>query len=210
MHFINRLFGSRSAGRTDADSAPVHNPFDATYLAMASALTFGLEARNAGLLFVEHCSRVADLANHVAARLGVPPDARDVLGAAARLHEVGMISVPADVLEAPGRLAPEDRALIRGHAAVGARIVRATHSERTARLIEHQYSDFARLEQVFADDVDLLLAGILRAADVFDAVTHPRPYQDRLRATHRQRILIQGSGSRFHPRAVEVLLHMDA
>ena len=210
MHFINRLFGLHPAERADPDLAPAHNPFDATYLAMASALTFGLEARNARLLFVEHCSRVAELAGHVAAELGVQADARDLLAAAARLHEIGMISVPAEILEAPTRLDPEDRALIREHAAVGARIVRATHSERAARLIEHQYTDFARLQQVFADDVDLLLAGILRAADVFDAVTHPRPYQDRLRSTHRERILVQGSGSRFHPAAVEVLLHMQA
>lgn len=210
MHFINRLFGRHPAETTDPDLAPAHNPFDATYLAMATALTFGLEERNASLRFVEHCSRVADLAGHVAAELGVQADARDLLGAAARLHEIGMISVPAGILEAPTRLDPQDRALIREHAAVGARIVRATHSERTARLIEHQYTDFARLQQVFSDDVDLLLAGILRAADVFDAVTHPRPYQDRLRSTHRERILVQGSGSRFHPAAVEVLLHMQA
>jgi putative two-component system response regulator len=210
MHFINRLFGIRPVQRTDEDLAPLHNPFGATYLAIASALTFGLEARNARLRFVEHCARVADLADHVAAELGVEEDARGVLGAAAQLHEIGMISVPAAVLEAPTRLDPQDRALIREHAAVGAEIVRATHSERTARLVEHQYTDFARLQQVFPDDVDLLLAGILRAADVFDAVTHPRPYQDRLRPTHRERILVQGSGSRFHPRAVEVLLHMDA
>ncbi|HEX6370657.1 MAG TPA: HD domain-containing phosphohydrolase [Longimicrobium sp.] len=210
MHFINRLFGLHPAERTDPDPTPAHNPFDATYLAMASALTFGLEARNTSLRFVEHCSRVAELAGHVAAELGVRADARDLLAAAAQLHEIGMICVPAAILEAPTRLDPEDRALIREHAAVGARIVRATHSERTARLVEHQYTDFARLQQVFPDDVDLLLAGILRAADVFDAVTHPRPYQDPLRSTHRQRILVQGSGSRFHPRAVEVLLHMDA
>ncbi|HEU4883361.1 MAG TPA: HD domain-containing phosphohydrolase [Longimicrobium sp.] len=210
MHIINRLFGRHPAPPTDTGLTPSHSPFDATYLAMASALTFGLEARNARLCFVEHCTRVADLADHVAAELGVPEDARDLLGAAARLHEIGIISVPAEILEAPTRLVPEDRALIREHAAVGAAIVRATHSERTARLVEHQYTDFARLQQVFPDDVDLLLAGILRAADVFDAVTHPRPYQDRLRSTHRERILVQGSGSRFHPRAVEVLLHMGA
>jgi putative two-component system response regulator len=210
MHFINRLFGTRPTQRADADLAPLHNPFSATYLAMASALTFGLEARNTRLQFVEHCTRVAHLADRVARELGVPADARDLLGAAAQLHEVGMISVPAVLLEAPTRIGPEDRAFIREHAAVGATIVRATHSERTARLIEHQYTDFARLQQVFSDDVDLLLAGILRAADVFDAVTHPRPYQERLRPTHRERILVQGSGSRFHPRAVEVLLHMEA
>ena len=209
MHLINRLF-RRHPAQTDADLTPRPDPFGATYLAMATALTFGLDARNAGLRFVEHCTRVANLADHVAAELGVDADARDVLGAAAQLHEIGMISVPAAILEAPRRLHPEDRALIREHAAVGAEIVRATHSGRTARLIEHQYTDFARLQQVFADDVDLLLAGILRAADVFDAVTHPRPYQDRLRSTHRERILVQGSGSRFHPRVVEVLLHMDA
>lgn len=212
MHFIRRLLGPRPAenphrsGEADASEAS----FQATHLAMASALTFGLAARDARLGFVEHCSRVAELAGHVAAELDVPADARDLLDAAARLHEIGIITIPAGLLESPRRLDPEDRALIREHASIGAEIVRATHPERTARLIEHQYTDFAQLRQVFADDVDLLLAGILRAADVFDAVTHPRPYQDRLRTTHRERILVQGAGIRFHPRAVEVLLHVEA
>lgn len=208
MHFINRLFGRHPT--PEPDPTPRPDPFGATYLMMATALTFGLDARNARLRFVEHCTRVADLADHVAAELGVQAEARNLLGAAAQLHEIGMVSVPAAILEAPTRLHPEDRARIREHAAVGAEIVRATYSERTARLVEHQYTDFAGLQQVFPDEVDLLLAGILRAADVFDAVTHPRPYQDRLRTTHRERILVQGSGSRFHPRAVEVLLHVNA
>lgn len=209
MHFIRHLLGRRAAG-TPQDREPDHDgdSFHETHRALAGALTFGLVARDAGLGFVEHCSRVADLAGRVAGELGVPPDARAALDAAARLHEIGILSVPPGILESPRRLVPEDRALIREHAAIGAAMVRATYPERTARLIEHQYTDFARLREVFADDGDRLLAGILRAADVFDAVTHPRPYQDRLRSTHRERILVQGSGIRFHPRAVEVLLHV--
>ncbi|HEX2077392.1 MAG TPA: HD domain-containing phosphohydrolase [Longimicrobium sp.] len=212
MHLIRRLLGPPPAAQPEHDGPPAGVPqgAHATHLAMASALTFGLAARDARLGFVEHCARVAELAGRVAAELDVPAGDRDLLDAAARLHEIGILSVPAGILESPRRLVPEDRALIREHASIGAEIVRATHPERTARLIEHQYTDFAQLRQVFADDLDLLLAGILRAADVFDAVTHPRPYQDRLRDTHRERIFVQGSGIRFHPQAVEVLLHVEA
>lgn len=212
MHFIRRLLGHHPAEQPhDAgESASFEHSFQATHLAMAGALTFGLVARDARLGFVEHCARVAELAGRVAEELDVPADDRELLEAAARLHEIGIITIPASILESPRRLDPEDRALIREHARIGAEIVRATHPERTARLIEHQYTDFTQLRQLFADDRDLLLAGILRAADVFDAVTHPRPYQDRLRTTHRERIFVQGSGIRFHPQAVEVLLHVEA
>lgn len=51
----------------------------------------------------------------------------------------------------------------------------------------------------------MLLAGLLRAADVFDTMRHPRPYQADLDPTLRPVVLQSREGTTFHPLALESL-----
>lgn len=181
-----------------------------THLAMAGALTFGLEARNDRLHFVEHCARVASLVDDVAVAMELSTQARQDLQNAARLHEIGMICIPPELLETPVPLNCRDLERIRAQARLGAEMTRATYSARTARLIECQYTDFADLRSVLHDDADLLLlASILRAADVFDTLAHPRPYQRHLGPADRARIFQQGAGTTFHPEIAALLDRMQ-
>ena len=53
--------------------------------------------------------------------------------------------------------------------------------------------------------LDVLLSGILRVADAFDAITHPRPYQEHIPPAERLRTLAEGEGTRFHPLVIEML-----
>lgn len=183
-----------------------------TELAMACALTFALEARNPGLGLVEHCSRVADLALRIADEVGLDDENRTTVWNAARLHEIGMLAIPDSLLERAGPLTIAEIERVRAHAWIGAEIVRATFSERTAWLVEHQYSDHQTLRSQVpsADELkDLaLLAGIFRVADVFVAMSCPRPYQDVIPLENRLDVLRSGSGDRFHPDAVGTLFQM--
>ncbi|MEX2571809.1 MAG: HD domain-containing phosphohydrolase [Gemmatimonadota bacterium] len=175
---------------------------------MASALRFALEFREGSSQIVEHSSRVARLASQVASLVDVDYGEMAWLRAAAQLHEIGMVAVPADLLTRSSRLTPEELARVRAQAAIGAEIVRPTHGAVTARLIEQQYHDYEELRQETSDTRTLLLAGILRVVDVFDAMTAPRPYQTPVPEERWRQVLRFGSGAKFHPAAVYALLQL--
>lgn len=180
-----------------------------TQLDMGSALIFGLDGRNVQLRFVEHCARVAALVDRMADAFSLEPDERSDLCSAASLHEIGMIGVSAAMVASPAALGEGALAALRAQASVGAEILSTTQSERTCRLVKHQYSDFEEMQRLFEPGSrDILLAGILRAADVFDTMMHPRPYQADLDPALTAQILLGGRGTLFHPEAVESLLQL--
>ena len=175
---------------------------------LTAALSLALERRESSSYIVEHSSRVARLACSIAELVELRNTELEGLRMASQLHEIGMISVPADLLLRPSRLTPTELQRVRLQAAIGAEIVKPTHGATAARLIERQYTDYAELRKSTADSRELLLAGILRVADVFDAMIDPRPYQAPVPEERWRQVLRIGSGSRFHPAAVYAILHL--
>lgn len=209
MPRIPRFFDPRrELGGADAISADEAANADVQF-EMASALVFGLERRNVGVHFVEHCARVTALVEAMADKLGLEESEHSDLRAAAQLHEIGMIAVPAELIESRHPLDEVSLAKVRGQALIGAEILRATQTPCTARLVEHQYTDFDAIRRRFPPDGrELLFAGILRAADVLDTMLHPRPYQADLDPGLGSKVLRAGEGTRFHPDAVRSLLDL--
>jgi HD-GYP domain-containing protein (c-di-GMP phosphodiesterase class II) len=175
-------------------------------LAAASALMVALERREEELGLAGHCARVAALADRIAAHLDVEPELRAVLHHAALLHEVGMIGVPAALLRKTEILTHHELGIVHRQAELGAEIAGGVCGPVGAALIRHQYDDYATMRELLADEEVLVLAGILRTADVVDAITHPRPYQPPLPPATRRALLRAGAGSRFDPGAVDAYL----
>jgi HD-GYP domain-containing protein (c-di-GMP phosphodiesterase class II) len=199
------LIRSGHAQPLETRNSDMHRAAD-TQLEMGAALMFGLERKNARLRFVEHCSRVAALVDDMAGVLRLAEDERADVCAAAQLHEVGMIAVPTELIEKPSHLDQAAIARIRQQATIGAEIVRITLGDRVSLLVETQYADFASLRvRLSPNSTETLLAGLLRAADVFDTMRHPRPYQADLDPTLGPVVLRTGEGTTFHPLALESL-----
>lgn len=210
MRWLRQMFTPRrdAPARTGVPD-PLTPRSEDTQLDLAAALTFALYAGEPRLQVGAHCARVARLVGRMARELEIVGDARRALVRAAQLHEAGMVAVPLELLEFPGRLTPQQLARIRAQAWIGAEIVRRTEDLLTAWLVQHQYTDHQVLRRRFPDhDRELLLAGLFRVADVVDALAVPRPYQERLPEARRRDVLFQGSGTRFHPEAVEALLDL--
>jgi HD-GYP domain-containing protein (c-di-GMP phosphodiesterase class II) len=179
------------------------------HLHMAQALSFALELKDPGMHIAGHCARVAATACAIGEELGLSRAEMDVLRHAAELHEVGMIAVPSELVHRPGPLSRAELERLRAQAAVGAEIVRAVYNLQTARIIEHQYDDYEELQRKRLSDRELLLAGILRVADVLDAVTTPRAYQRPLPPERRAEVLREGMATRFHPVAASAAIRLQ-
>ena len=157
-----------------------------------------------------HSVRVAALARRVAEAMGVAPADVELLEFASLLHEIGKVVVPLELLHKTGPLSADELEQIRGHARAGARIVEGVASLRgAARVIEFHTIPFAQLgEHLDPDSTDFLLAGILHAADAYDAMISPRAYRGAMDREYCIATLEGGSGRRFHPAVAEMLLRI--
>ena len=157
-----------------------------------------------------HSVRVAALATRVAEAMGVAPADVELLEFACLLHEIGKVVVPLELLHKTEPLSPDELEQIRGHARAGARIVEGVASLRgAARVIEHHTVPFHALDSFLEpDSTEFLLAGILHAADAYDAMASPRAYRAAMDHGYCARTLEAGSGTRFHPAVAEMLLRI--
>lgn len=213
MNWIGRLIGPSAAdvgkGERTLTTRRLARKIEHTDTAIQCALSFGWQAQTWRFGLVEHSARVAMLARWIAEQMEIPEADVVTLEHAAQLHEIGMLAVPHSLIRTPRPLTSAELARVRAHASIGAEIVRAAYEPIKGDLVEHQYSDYTTIRRRFSDDESTAeLAGILRVADVFDTLLHPRPYQQDLPPDRWQGILGDGVGTRFHPAATTVLLHL--
>ena len=103
-------------------------------LQVAARIVETLERR--GSLFQGHAERVARIANVLCDEANVSPRMRRAVDMAARLHDVGKVSLPDGVLQRAGPLTGRELMVLRSHPAVGARIL-APFGEAAAYVRHH-------------------------------------------------------------------------
>ena len=202
------VFPGRRAGRPlPGRLASLQEELAQTEFEMNHALRVALRSREPVKHMVEHSTRVLVLVDWLASELALDEFEYEHLQHAAQLHEIGMMTVPLRLLQNPGPLTDAELQRVREQAAVGAEIIRAYHSPRTAYLVECQYLGHDDLAALLpAGSGDLLLCGILRVADVFDTMGYPRPYQRACTIDERVQELRSGVGTRYHPAVVDAFL----
>ncbi|MBP1183909.1 HD domain-containing phosphohydrolase [Methylobacterium sp. PvR107] len=156
----------------------------------------------------DHTWRVARYSQIVAEGLGLAPDLCRNLYLAAPLHDVGKVGIPDSVLLKPGRLDPDEFALIKTHAAIGKRILGGSASELirlAAEIAEahHEKWDGSGYPQGLAGTAIPLAARIVAVADVFDALTTLRPYKEAMSFEAALACIRTESGRHFDPACVE-------
>jgi putative two-component system response regulator len=154
-----------------------------------------------------HTRRVGELAERLARELGLAREEVEVVRRAAPLHDVGKISLPDSILLNPGRLTPEEFERGKSHTWVGAEILSGSRvptlrvAEQVA-LHHHERWDGTGYPHGLRGAEIPLPARIVAVADVWDALTHARPYKeawppDRARAEIRRQ-----RGRQFDPAVV--------
>ncbi|MEI8259137.1 MAG: HD domain-containing phosphohydrolase, partial [Deltaproteobacteria bacterium] len=130
----------------------------------------------------EHTQRVGRVCEELASRYGMNGREVDLIGRAAPLHDVGKIAIPDGVLLKPGKLTPDEFVVIKTHAAIGAKLLGGSDipllvTARTIAHFHHENWDGSGYPTGLKAEGIPLPARITAVADVFDALTHDRPYK---------------------------------
>lgn len=153
-----------------------------------------------------HSERVSRYSVTIARHYGLAETETKKVEIAALLHDVGKIGITDDILQKPDELTDAEFDQMRAHAAKGAAIVSPISRLRDMLpgiKFHHEnwggggYPDGLRGEEI------PLVARIIAAADVFDAMTTHRPYQKAMRLEYVFSRMKELSGSRLDPRVVE-------
>ncbi len=128
----------------------------------------------------EHCDRVHAIAIGIAARLGFDEAALRDLGRAARVHDIGKLSISNRILDKPGPLTDAEFAKVREHPVLTEQILERVPSLGSlARLASahHERLDGCGYPRGLAGDELTMPMRVLAVADVYEALTAERPYR---------------------------------
>ena len=127
-----------------------------------------------------HQRRVADIAAEIARIMGLDEDRIQGLRMAGYIHDLGKISIPAEILTKPSKLTDLEFGIIKTHAQVGYDILKSIEFPwPVAQMIlqHHERMNGSGYPQGLADDEILLEARILAVADVVESMASHRPYR---------------------------------
>jgi HD-GYP domain-containing protein (c-di-GMP phosphodiesterase class II) len=163
----------------------------------------------------QHTERVAHSTRCIALALGLDEDEAAQIGQAALLHDIGKLSISDAILRKQGSLTADEFELVKGHAASGAAILFGSTSAvlRVAReiaLTHHERWDGSGYPTGTAGEAIPLSGRIVAVADVFDALSHARPYKQAWPPEDARAEIERLAGAQFDPVVVEAFLGLDA
>ena len=153
-----------------------------------------------------HQKRVAQLARELAGEMGLHGRKVEGVYMAGLVHDVGKISVPSEILSKPGKLEPEEFAIIKKHPQVGYEILKDIEFPwPLAEIVlqHHEKWDGSGYPQGLKDGEILLEARILAVADVVEAMASHRPYRPALGVEAALREIKEGKGVLYDPDVVD-------
>ena len=130
-----------------------------------------------------HSFRVTEMALKIAARLGHGTEQLIELRRAALLHDIGKLYVPNSILDKPGRLGPEEWETVRLHPYYTQRILEHIRGFENLAVIagaHHERLDGRGYFQGLRAEQIPLGSRVIATADIYDALTTPRPYRPAL------------------------------
>jgi putative nucleotidyltransferase with HDIG domain len=127
-----------------------------------------------------HSARVAAITDALAPRVTPAPEDRRALRRAALLHDIGKLGVPNTILDSPGPLSARQWAVVKRHPAHTEEILRRVPPlQRIAGMAaaHHERLDGSGYHRSLRGDELTSGARLIAVADVYEALTSPRPYQ---------------------------------
>jgi len=190
------LFTGLQAQTKTADIQDQIDRLEADFLLLVQQWGESIEAKDR--YTVGHCLRVADYACRLAERVGIAPHEMVWFRMGAFLHDLGKIEVPEEVLNKPGRLTDEERAVMERHPVTGEAMLESVDFPWDIRPMvrsHHERWDGGGYPDRLVGEAIPFSARILRVADVFDALTTARSYRRPLTPDEAMAIMVEDQGS---------------
>jgi len=127
-----------------------------------------------------HQLRVADLARAIATEMGLAPDKIDGISMVGTIHDIGKLSIPAEILSKPTKLTPIEYSLIQEHSQNGYEMLKKVESPwPLAEIVyqHHERMDGTGYPRNLQGEEIILEARIISVADVVEAMASHRPYR---------------------------------
>ncbi|HOX14605.1 MAG TPA: PAS domain S-box protein [Smithellaceae bacterium] len=131
----------------------------------------------------EHQKRTTNLARAIATEMHLTSDQIEGIRVAGAIHDIGKLSVPAEILSKPSKLAAAEYSLIKEHARQGYEILKDVESPWPLAEIVHQHHERMNgsgYPRGLQGEKILIEARILAVADVVEAMASYRPYRPAL------------------------------
>lgn len=160
-----------------------------------------------------HQRRVSELGAAMALQIGLGEQRAEGVRVAGMLHDLGKITVPAEILSKPGPLTEMEFMLIKRHSQASFEILKTIHfpwpvAEMAVQ--HHERQDGTGYPQGLKGDEILPEARILAVADVVEAMASNRPYRAALGIEAALDEVRAGAGIRYEAAAVEACLRVFA
>ena len=148
------------------------------------------------------------------------PECIDTLYRSAPLHDIGKVGIPDQILLKPGKLTPEEFAIMKQHALLGVEAIERAERQlgmevdflRTAKQIaggHHEKWDGSGYPQGLRGDAIPLAARLMAVADVYDALISRRVYKEPMPHMEAMAIMHKGRATHFDPAVLDAFVAIE-
>ena len=177
LEISNRIYQKDLEQKVEERTVKLKETLDGVIQAMALTIEFR-DPYTAG-----HQRRVADIAIAIAKEMDIPGDQQECIRVAGEIHDLGKISIPAEILSKPGKLNDNEYSIIKTHPSIGYDIIASIEFPwPIAQVIlqHHERIDGSGYPQGLSGEDILLEARIICVSDVVEAMASHRPYRPAL------------------------------
>jgi putative two-component system response regulator len=156
-----------------------------------------------------HLERIRGYTQVLGRGLGLSQNEIQLISVACQLHDIGKVGLPEVLLLQQGQYSDAEMQKIKRHTTIGAEILSNSASPllqagETIALNHHERWDGSGYPHGIAGEEIPLSARLCAIADVFDALTTPRPYKKEISPDDAWRLIAGASGTLFDPQLVQV------
>lgn len=158
-----------------------------------------------------HIRRIDNYTQRVALEMGISEYESVLYGQASRLHDIGKVGIPDDVLCKPGKLDETEYSVMKSHTDIGGILLSRDHHFSLAHdvaLNHHERWDGKGYPAGILAQKLPLATRIVSVVDVFDALISHRHYKTAWPVEKAVAIIKEGAGTQFDPSVVEAFLKL--